>query len=79
MLPFFIDEKLITNNSKNNSKDDDNNDTEFELKEINNSEKVNSSNNESISKANNDTDNTGYYKDRNELFSEKENDESSTF
>ena len=79
ILCFFIDEKLITNNSRNNSKDDDNNDTEFELKEINNSEKVNSSNNESISKANNDTDNTGYYKDRNELFSEKENDESSTF
>ena len=79
ILCFFIDEKLITNNSRNNSKDDDNNDTEFELKEINDSEKVNSSNNESISKANNDTDNTGYYKDRNELFSEKENDESSTF
>ena len=42
----------------------------------------NSSNIESISKTNSinyDTNNTGYIKDKNELFSEKEHDESSTF
>ena len=42
----------------------------------------NSSNNASISKTNSvnyDTSYTGYTKDKNELFSEKENNESSTF
>ena len=79
ILCFFIDEKLVTN-SRRNSKD---NDMELEMNEVNLSDKNNnSSNNESCSKTgsiNYDTNNTGYSKDKNELFSEKEHEESSTF
>ena len=73
ILCFFIDEKLITTNSRKNSKDSE---TEFEMKEVN-TDKLNSSNNENVSKTNSinyDTNNTGYSKDKNELYSE-----SSTF
>ena len=79
ILCFFIDEKFVTNNSRGNSNED--NDGGQELNNMNASDN-NSSNIESISKTNSinyDTNNTGYTKDKNELFSEKEHDESSTF
>ena len=79
ILCFFIDEKFVTNNSRGNSNED--NETGQELNNINASDN-NSSNNGSVSKTysiNNDTTNTGYSKDKNELFSEKEHDDSSTF
>ena len=80
ILCFFIDEKFVSNNSRRNSNTD--NDMGQEMNNINFSDKNDSSNNESISKNNSinyDTNNTGYSKDKNELFSEKEHDESSTF
>ena len=79
VLCFFIDEKFVTNNSRGNSNDD--NEVGQELNNINASDN-NSSNNGSISKTNSinyDTNNTGYSKDKNDLFSEKEHDDSSTF
>ena len=79
ILCFFIDEKFVTNNSRGNSNED--NEAGQELNNINASDN-NSSNNGSVSKTysiNNDTTNTGYSKDKNELFSEKEHDDSSTF
>ena len=80
ILCFFIDEKFVSNNSRRNSNTD--NEMGQEMNNINFSDKNDSSNNESISKNNSinyDTNNTGYSKDKNELFSEKEHDESSTF
>ena len=80
ILCFFIDEKFVNNNSSNNS--NINNDVGQEMNDINFSDKNDSSANGSISKNNSinyDTNNTGYTKDKNELFSEKEHDESSTF
>ena len=80
ILCFFIDEKFVSNNSRRNSNTD--NDMGQEMNNINFSDKNDSSNNESISKNNSinyDTNNTGYSKDKNDLFSEKEHDESSTF
>ena len=81
ILCFFIDEKFEGFNSRNNSNAD--NEMGQELNNMNFSDKNNnSSNNASISKTNSvnyDTSNTGYTKDKNELFSEKEHDESSTF
>ena len=79
ILCFFIDEKFVTNNSRGNSNED--NEPGQELNNINASDN-NSSNNGSVSKTysiNYDTTNTGYSKDKNELFSEKEHDDSSTF
>ena len=80
ILCFFIDEKFVSINSRNNSNAD--NEMGQELQNMNFSDKNNSSNNESVSKTNSinyDTSNTGYTKDKHELFSEKEHDESSTF
>ena len=80
ILCFFIDEKFVSNNSRRNSNTD--NEMGQEMNNINFSDKNDSSNNESISKNNSinyDTNNTGFSKDKNELFSEKEHDESSTF
>ena len=73
-------EKFVSINSRNNSNAD--NEMGQELQNMNFSDKNNSSNNESVSKTNSinyDTSNTGYTKDKHELFSEKEHDESSTF
>ena len=73
ILCFFIDEKFVSINSRNNS-----NNGEMG-QELNN---VNLSDNGSLNKSNSlnyDTNNTGYTKDKNELFSEREHDESSTF
>ena len=73
ILCFFIDEKFVSINSRNNSN------TGEMGQELNN---VNLSDNGSLNKSNSlnyDTNNTGYTKDKNELFSEREHDESSTF
>ena len=73
ILCFFIDEKLVETNSRKNSKDSE---TEFEMKVVNSPEKIDSSNNENLSKHNSinyDTSNTGYSKDKNELYSESSN------
>ena len=81
ILCFFIDEKFVNNNPSSNS--NSGNEIGEEMNNINNfSDKNNSSLNESVSKTNSinyDTNNTGYTKDKDELFSEKEHEESSTF
>ena len=78
ILCFFIDEKFVNINSRNNSNSGE---MGQELKTMNDSDKNESSNNGSIrtNSINYDTNNTGYSKDKNELFSEKEHEESSTF
>ena len=78
ILCFFIDEKFVSINSRNNSNSGE---VGQELNNVNFSDK-NDSINGSLNKSNSldyDTNNTGYTKDKNELFSEKEHDESSTF
>jgi len=79
ILCFFIDEKFVNINSRNNSSAGE---MGQELNNVINSDKNESSNNGSLSKSNSlnyDSNNTGYTKDKNDLFSEKEHDESSTF
>ena len=78
ILCFFIDEKFVNINSRNTSNSGE---MGQELNNVNFSDK-NDSINGSLNKSNSlnyDSNNTGYTKDKNELFSEKEHDESSTF
>ena len=83
ILCFFIDEKFVENNSRNNSNPE--NEMGQELQNINNanfSDKNDSSVNESNNRNNSinyDTNNTGYSNDKNEFFSEKDHEDSSTF
>ena len=83
ILCFFIDEKFVENNSRNNSNAE--NEMGQELQNINNtnfSDKNDSSVNESNNRNNSinyDTNNTGYSNDKNEFFSEKDHEDSSTF